>query len=412
MVYEFIIVGAGISGIAFGRLLRQAGLKNFVILEALDRPGGLCRSERIGPYILDIGGGHFFYSKFPEVYRFVFSRLPKEKFNWFRRISRISLDGVEVDYPLESNIWQLPGAMREEFLKGVLEGGEARGEEPPRNFDAWIRWKLGERVAESYMVPYNKKIWGVDPSEMDVDWLEKVPRLNVDEIVRSCREGCAPPGKMPSHEYFFYPKEGGFQAIVDAIAGPVLPHIRFNERVRSIKPEGPLLVVNGSWKARRVINTAPWPTLLKGGSFPQEISRLIERLSASSIVVSLHAGRYSTDAHWLYEPDLEVSHHRTFFIRNFTPESSQYGFFRETNLKRWKRAPDALFAHTNLYGYPIPLIGKGETIRRILDWCRQRNIYGLGRWGQWQYFNSDVCIKEAMKLARSLGIPVPEEGKN
>ena len=26
------------------------------------------------------------------------------------------------------------------------------------------------------------------------------------------------------------------------------------------------------------------------------------------------------------------------------------------------------------------------------------NLYGVGRWGQWQYFNMDVCMLEAMKF--------------
>ena len=28
--------------------------------------------------------------------------------------------------------------------------------------------------------------------------------------------------------------------------------------------------------------------------------------------------------------------------------------------------------------------------------------YGLGRWGQWQHFNSDVCIKQAMEFAEKI----------
>ena len=38
----------------------------------------------------------------------------------------------------------------------------------------------------------------------------------------------------------------------------------------------------------------------------------------------------------------------------------------------------------------------------LLEWMKKRNIYGLGRWGEWEHYNSDVTVKRAMLLADSL----------
>jgi UDP-galactopyranose mutase len=34
----------------------------------------------------------------------------------------------------------------------------------------------------------------------------------------------------------------------------------------------------------------------------------------------------------------------------------------------------------------------------ILEFAKAYNLYGLGRWGQWQYFNTDQCIKQVLEF--------------
>ncbi len=43
-----------------------------------------------------------------------------------------------------------------------------------RGLRRWIRWKLGERIAEEYMLPYNRKIWSVDLDSLGTYWLYKL----------------------------------------------------------------------------------------------------------------------------------------------------------------------------------------------------------------------------------------------
>ena len=67
-MYNYLIIGAGMSGISFARLLQLSGEHNFIVLEAEDEPGGLCRTKQINGHFLDIGGGHFLCTRYPEVY--------------------------------------------------------------------------------------------------------------------------------------------------------------------------------------------------------------------------------------------------------------------------------------------------------------------------------------------------------
>lgn len=406
MTYDYIVIGAGISGVTAARLLQLSGVERVCVLEAAPVAGGLCRTKKIGGHVLDTGGGHFLCTRYPEVYQFIFDHLPKDEFNYFDRISRISIEGHEIDYPLESNIWQLPPELCAEYLASIAKNGEARGLPAPKNFEDWCRWKLGDRVTDRYMLPYNRKIWGVDAAEMDIDWLHKIPRLDVDQITRACQARSADRSQMPSHAGFYYPKIGGYQGIFDAIAAPVQNQIVTGCPVTSIEKRGSTLVVNGCYRAKAIINTAPWHLLADSPIFDVQARSAISRLQHNQLVVSLHQQPYSTDAHWLYQPDEKLRHHRSFFINNFAPHSAPNGFYRETNIKRWHPGGDELYAETNSHAYPIPTLGWADSIDRVLCHCTALGVHGLGRWGQWQYFNSDVCIREAMQLmARLTKVP-------
>jgi protoporphyrinogen oxidase len=403
MTYDYVIIGAGISGVTAARLLQLAGISRFCLLEASAEIGGLCRTKIVGGHVLDVGGGHFLCTKYPAIYQFVFDHLPKSEFNYFERVSRIALGGHEVDYPLESNIWQLPVALCADYLISVAQNGEARGLPAPRNYEDWIRWKLGHRIAEDYLLPYNRKIWGVPPSALDLDWLHKIPRLDVRQITQASLMRAADRAQMPSHAGFYYPKAGGFQRLFDAIAEPVRDHIETGCPVVTIERTGETLLVNGRYRARAIVNTAPWHAFVDSPIFPEDVRRAIGVLQHNQLVVSLHEAPYRTDAHWLYEPAEAMPHHRTFFIHNFAPHSPGNGLFRETHRNRWRSGQGELHAEINPHAYPIPTLGWAAAIGRVLQHCESLGVHGLGRWGQWQYFNADVCIREAMELIGRLG---------
>ncbi len=404
------------SGVSFARILQLAGFEEFVVLEAEDIPGGLCRTERIDGHVLDVGGGHFLCTRYPEVYDFVFSHMGIAGFHEFERRSKVVIDGAYVEYPLEYNLWQLPEQRCQEYLSPLLATAEGRGT-APRDFETWIRQRLGQRIAESYMLPYNLKIWGVPASRLDVDWLHKVPPVDVAAIEASCRERRAPDGVMPSHARFYYPKTGGFQAIFDAICEPVRDHIITGCRVVKLRQSLKGWVVNDQFEAKLVINTAPWP-LLAGALQGENVAhRALSRLAAASIVVSLWKREYDQDWHWLYDPRLDVEEHRQFFIGNFALDSRSDGVYTETNARRWPGRKGTwssnetpIDEYVNRYAYPIPLLGTSELVADFHGHLASQGLIGLGRWGQWQYLNADVCILESMKLARSLGFQWATEG--
>ena len=41
-------------------------------------------------------------------------------------------------------------------------------------------------------------------------------------------------------------------------------------------------------------------------------------------------------------------------------------------------------------------------MKRLLTWSREHGVFGLGRWGEHNHYNSDVTVDLAMKLAEEV----------
>lgn len=386
---KYLIIGGGITGVSLARMLQMGGETDFLVLEAEVTAGGLCRSKKIGKHYLDIGGGHFLYSKFPEVYDFIFSHIPKEEFNYYDRVTKVRLDNCYIDYPVESNLWQLPVEDQIKYLISVIKAGEINNKKEPKNYEEWMRWKLGDLIAEKYMIPYNQKIWGVKPKQMAVDWLHKIPKVDITEILEYSLKKEADVSKYPSHPGFYYPKHGGFELIFTAIYEKVKNSVVLKSPVRKLVFKDGYWIVNDKYVADNVINTAPWPRLFKALGSPKKLKKHFENLKSTSLVVSLWEEDFNHNWHWLYDPDLTHLNHREFYINNFSESSARNGMYTETNKKRWpgknkfqRGGKLPLYEYVNREAYPIPVIGHIQSITKILSFYKQKNLFGLGRWGQ------------------------------
>ena len=394
---KYLILGAGPAGLTFANTLLEHGESDFLVLEKQPEAGGLCRSAEVDGSPFDIGGGHFLDVKDPKVTSFVFRFLPENEWDRYERDSRIDLYGDIIGSPIEANIWQLPEDKQKRYLDAIERAGCNTGKEMPSKFTEWIEWKLGKAISEDYMIPYNMKMFGEDLDSLGTYWLEKLPNVSYEETKMSCANKKAY-GKQPGHANFLYPKKYGYGEAFIRMAGALGEKIRYNETVNCIDYENK--TVNGIYKADRIIVTIPWKSIEKHVNLPQKLCSSLGALKYSSIVTEYDPKMLDTKAHWIYYPDPKKSYHRILVRHNFCPGSK--GYWTETNLTRYdeisaRNAGKSYFI--NDYAYPLNTIGKQEIIEELLDYVKSKQIYGLGRWGQWQHFNSDVVMRLAMDMA-------------
>jgi protoporphyrinogen oxidase len=389
---RFCILGAGPSGLAFAAALKRAGCDSFLVLEKEAQAGGLCRSAAIDGSPLDVGGGHFLDLRRTRVLDFLFQFMPREEWREYRRISTIRLRGVEIEHPLEGNLWQLPTSDQADFLESVARAGCVRGEPEPATFAAWIRWKLGDRIAEEYMLPYNRKIWSLPLADLGIYWLDKLPSVSFREVLQSCLERKAG-GTLPAHGRFLYPRAHGYGEVWRRIAESLGERFIPSHKLQSIDIEQRL--VDGKIKADIIVNTIPWTLWPQLAKLPATIRQAAEALIYTGIHVDYHAENVASPAHWIYDPDETKRHHRLLLRHNFCEGAR--GHWTETNVRR-SHAPDGT-RFVSEFAYPVNTVAKPEAIKTILDWAGGRGIIGLGRWGTWEHINSDVAVDLALTTA-------------
>ena len=394
---KYLIIGAGPSGLAFANRLLERGEKDFLVLEEENEAGGLCRSVSAGGFPLDRGGGHFLDVRNKRVLDFLFGFMPENEWDLYVRDSRIEVNGSVINSPIEANIWQMELKDQVEYLKAIAVAGCNLGTEMPEKFVDWIYWKLGKKIAEDYMIPYNKKMFGEDLDLLGTYWLNKLPNVSFEETLISCLEKKAY-GSQPAHSRFYYPEKYGYGELWIRLGEALEGRLKLNEKAKVLDCEK--RSVNGI-EADVIINTAPWMSFDEIRGLSPGLSEVIKGLRYSSVVIDYKPENLDTKAHWIYYPDPELSFHRILVRHNFCPGSK--GYWTETNLTRFDEDGSKSGRYfINRYSYPLNTIGKNEAMERLLSFMREKGIYGLGRWGEWQHYNSDVVVDRAMALADSL----------
>ena len=79
-----------------------------------------------------------------------------------------------------------------------------------------MRGTFGDGIAEHLMIPYARKIWTVEPREMEFGWIDRrVPTPDVERIVAGAVSDDV--AQVGATAHFWYPKQGGIEALPRAL---------------------------------------------------------------------------------------------------------------------------------------------------------------------------------------------------
>lgn len=397
--YKYIILGAGPAGLTFANKLKENGIDSFLVIEKENEAGGLCRDTIVDGSPLDIGGGHFLDVRNKEVDDYLFRFMPEEEWDYFERDSRIRFGNFEINHPFEANIWQLPEIVQNEYLDSISSAGCNTGREMPEKFVEWITWKLGTKIAQDYMLPYNRKMFSDELNELGTYWLDKLPNVSFEETIKSCREHHAY-GKQPGHAQFLYPKKYGYGEVWRRMADAIADNIIYNTCIDSFDIKNRVVSCKDeSWTADVIITTIPWKSIKNLSGFSESTLKSVSELKHSSVEVKYFPDNIDTHAQWIYYPDNEISFHRILVRHNFCHGSK--GYWTETRKERTVNQ-DNNFKYLNEYAYPLNTINKPEIMKNIISEAEENHVYPLGRWGEHMHYNSDVTVALALRLSERI----------
>ena len=430
------ILGGGLSGLTLARLLHERG-DDVIVLEAEQKPGGLCRSKQEQGFTFDIGGSHIIFSRDAEVLAFMRRMIAgnEERNN---RNTKIFYKNRFVKYPFENGLADLPPDDRffciNEFVKAQI-AFETGSVLRPSNFREWISFTFGKGIADCYMVPYNEKIWKYPTDRMSHHWVEgRIPRPPVEDVIKSA---IGIPTEGYTHQSVFsYPAQGGIEALIHAIAAPVNGWIRTGFCVRSIKKSGNRFLISDGTEileADRCICTLPVQHLIAClDNVPAAVQQACRALVYNSLVcVAVGIRGKVPDISWLYVPELSLgSTNRISFPSNYSPQAAPEGC--SSILAEITHQPgdevsvltDAELSEqvigtletmdlisresvimTRIWRQPFAYVVYDLEYQKNIDivrnYCSTVGIPLVGRFARFEYLNMDGCIRSAMDFVRT-----------
>jgi protoporphyrinogen oxidase len=442
-----LIVGGGPAGLSAALHLEG---NDFLLMERDSRTGGLCKSVPQDGFTFDYAG-HIFFTRDKYVdglYRDVLAG------NWHEQVreSWIYMYGSYMRYPFQANLFGLPPAALKDCLKGVIDATIENRLRPadapkPADFREWCYRVMGKGITEHFMLPYNAKVWGIDPARMSHDWIgDRVATPSLDEVI----DGAIQRGKgdWGPNGKFGYPLHGGCEAFVAglfkrAVAKAGKDNFRVRRKLTAIQPEAKLATFEISDDAGRVIDreVVLYDKLFPSVALPDLIDCIADAPSAvreaahslpstSTVVVNLGIDRVVTDKHWIYYPEGQDKYimQRIFVQSNasrFTAPEGCSGLTFEISFSQSKPLPvktereliDACIAalkRTDLWqegdrvvteqvlwlndAY-IPFTPDRQPKLDIINaYLYPLDIYPIGRFGEWKYLNQDGAILSAKRI--------------
>jgi protoporphyrinogen oxidase len=421
---DTIVIGAGPAGLGAALALDDSA----IVLESRETVAGLCGTLTLDGAIFDLGG-HCFSTPHPAIRRLVFDALEMEE---QKRDAWCWVNGEYVRYPFQQHFSELADSDSRHACQIGLEA--ARDWQDAANFDEYLDRRFGPGIAQLFMRPYNRKLWGADLTRLGTEWVaERVaaPAGSVESNVS--KNGRRLP--LSKEASIAYPAKGGYGEIFQALARRVVD-VRCGQSVTSIDPRtSTLRTANGetvSW--RRIISTLPLPVLLRLiPKVPAAISAAVSALEALPItlVMLVLDGRLETLRQRIYCPHenicghkIVLNHNSSRWLRALPRHSVQVElseFSCSTDVRALVNAviagllrmrvipsPDYVRRAEVLripFGYPVQTHSRSRTVALAQHWLSEHRIYTVGRFGEWAYINSDEALYRGhclgMQLAKS-----------
>lgn len=423
------VLGGGISGIMLSRLLQKKGHECH-IFEAQDQLGGLCSTRITDGFVYDLGGGHNVNSRNKDVLEYILEVVGKENWNKIERNTKIYYQGSYVKFPFENGLSDLPKEDNFECLMGYINAHFDRKylhKPEPHNFHDWILYRFGKGIANAFMIPYNQKTWNYNLKHLGTDWIEgRIPSAMVEEVIKSSI-GIATEG-FKHQLYFYYPKEGGMQTLINALAEP-LKNVHLSTPIVSLEPEKSKWTINALHEFDDVVSTLPiqeMPRIIR--NTPPFVSATLESIWYNGVVTVFVAMNkpFNHNYSWLNLPHKENGPaNRLTFLSNYSINNAPKGcssVLAEVTYKA-KTLPerseviikqivdslhdcgiinrdDVLFTDSASFKYAYPVYGLKfhEFMQITNNYLNEIKLKRFGRFSTHSYYNIDHIVEKAFEF--------------
>lgn len=414
MKTRYLIIGAGMSGLAFANFIDS---DDYLVAERESAIGGWCKTVKKAGFVWDFSG-HFFHFKRPEIEQYLRERMPPDEVTTVVKNSKILYGDSWVDFPFQKNIHQLP---KDEFVECLYDlyfrDEEAAGFDPS-SFKGMLYEKFGRGISEKFLVPYNEKLYACDLEELDRDAMGRFfPHADLTDIVRNMRR----PDNASYNATFTYPRNGAIM-YVNALAGEVPgDQILLDEGVTRIDLERKVAHTSAGREIgfEYLVSSAPFDRLLdmSGLDYPAETFTYNK-------VLCFNLGfdkKGPEGVHWVYIPERDYVFYRVGFYDNILGDDRmslyvEIGADRDAtfdveatrqqvlaDLKKSGIVTDQELVAWHSVVLDPAYVHITQDSRAAFDhyssMLQLRGVHSIGRYGGWTYCSIEDNIVEARALA-------------
>ncbi len=399
------VLGAGISGLSIAKLLSP--YYDVEVLEKNSFVGGIARTKNIEGIAYHPVGGHCFNSKHQEVLDFVFNQvLPKENWHSVKRKAVIRFKNQIIPYPIEyavKEVFKFDKVLAINIVKDFL----ATTENPyAKNLEEWFKEKFGNTLSEHYFIPYNRKIWGIHPKEMSFEWVkDKLPIPNKDSFTRNLFEEQS---DTMAHYTFFYPKDNYQNSFIKALAKDLNITLNYSVNTINKQEQSSKWTINNDREYDLIINTLPLnivPTLVN--HCPESILSVAKKLKYNKVTTMFWESVPNHNT-WTYIPDEDSIFHRYIHIGNFNNPNKNYTITEAIGEKTFEEMEACGKKDSSLikpldynvsdHAYVVFDENYESSKLAVKNYLEEIGILTLGRFGEWEYYNMDICIKKSLEM--------------
>ncbi len=359
--FDFLIVGAGISGCVIAERLASQLNKKIIIVEKRNHIGG-----NIFDYYNKDGilvhkyGPHIFHTNHDDVWEYLSYFTAWDKFH-LKVLAYIQ--GMKVPFPI--NLTTVNILLHKNFNEGELKNYfnlVRKNIELIKNAKDEVVSQVGEYFYDIFYKNYSYKQWGVYPDKL------------LPEVTRRIRLNCSNDDNYFVDKYQGLPR-GGYSKLLKQI----LNHKKIT------------VVLKTDYK--QIINKINFDRLIYTGAIDYFLDYKYGVLPYRSLrfVFKTINQEYFQEAAIVNYPNDYKFTRITEFKRLTMQKHSKTTIMREYPV-----------AEGEPY-YPIPTEkSKDQYSRYSKETNKMRNVYLIGRLAEYKYYNMDQCVKQALNLFESI----------
>lgn len=170
--YDYVIVGAGMFGATFARLMTERG-KRCLVVEKRKHIGGNCFTENVEGINVHRYGAHIFHTSNEKVWNFI-NRFAS--FNNYINSPIANFEGKLYSLPFNMHTFnQVWGVITPKQAYEKLEEQRLKLERKPQNLEEQALSMVGKDIYERLIRGYTTKQWMMDPRKLPPSIIKRLP---------------------------------------------------------------------------------------------------------------------------------------------------------------------------------------------------------------------------------------------